>query len=783
MLRPSRRRAAPRAPLEGRERFPLVGFEEELPVITKDEALAYHREGRPGKLEVVATKRTLTAHDLSLAYTPGVAEPCREIEKNPDDVFLYTGRANLVAVVTNGSAVLGLGNIGPLAGKPVMEGKGVLFKRFAGIDVFDIELDTQDPEKIIEACEMLEPTFGGINLEDIRAPECFEIEERLIESLEIPVFHDDQHGTAIISGAAFLNALELTDRRIEDTTVVFAGAGAAGIACAGLYMKLGVRRENILMTDSRGVIYEGRTDGMNKYKARFARKTEMRTLAEALDGADAFVGVSAAGLVTGEMVKSMAPKPIIFAMANPDPEILPSQVAEVRDDAIMATGRSDFPNQVNNVLGFPFIFRGALDVRARKINDEMKLAAVKALADLAREGEHGLPEEVVRAYPGERFSFGPNYIIPKPFDPRVLLYEATAVAKAAMETGVARIQIDLDEYREGLEKYLGRSREIMRTVMNQAKTQSKRIVFPEGREERILRAAEILREEGICEPILIGSEREITYRANEFGVSLEGIQVIDQRSSDQLVYYRKELMNLRRRKGVTAADAERLLNRRSYFGVMMVRMGDAHGLVAGVTKSYPESIRPALAVIGKADGHELAAGVYLIIQERRVLFFADGAVNFNPNAEELADICRLGASTAEWFGYKPRVAVLSYSNFGSVRNADVDRLSKAVELARERMPDIEIDGEMQADIALEPGKRGGRFPFSPLDGEANVLIFPGLNAAHIAVRLMGSIGGASVVGPILVGLRSAVNYTTPTATVEDIINLTAITVLQSQKEY
>jgi malate dehydrogenase (oxaloacetate-decarboxylating)(NADP+) len=752
-------------------------------VITRDEALAYHREGRPGKLEVVATKRTLTARDLSMAYTPGVAEPCREIEKNPDNAFLYTGRGNLVAVVTNGSAVLGLGNIGALAGKPVMEGKGVLFKRFAGIDVFDIELDTQDPEKIIEACELLEPTFGGINLEDIRAPECFEIEERLIESLEIPVFHDDQHGTAIISAAAFLNALELTDRRIENTTVVFAGAGAAGIACADLYVKLGVRAENILMTDSRGVIYEGRTDGMNKYKARFARKTDARTLADALEGADAFVGVSAAGLVTKEMVKSMADQPIIFAMANPDPEILPSEVLEVRDDAIIATGRSDFPNQVNNVLGFPFIFRGALDVRARKINDEMKLAAVKALADLAREGEHGLPEEVVRAYPGERFTFGPNYIIPKPFDPRVLLYEATAVAKAAMDTGVARIQIDLDEYREGLERHLGRSREIMRSVMNQAKAQPKRIVFPEGREERILRAAEILCEEGICEPILIGSEREIKYRADQFGVSLDGIQVVDQRDSDRLVYYRKELVNLRRRKGVTAADAERLLNRRSYFGVMMVRMGDAHGLVAGVTKSYPESIRPALEVIGTAEGHRAAAGVYMIIQEARVLFFADGAVNFNPNAEELADICQLGAETAQWFGFTPRVAVLSYANFGSARNPDIERLSKAVELARERMPEIQIDGEMQADIALEPGKRSSRFPFSTLEGEANVLIFPGLNSAHIAVRLMGSIGGASVVGPILVGMRSAVNYTTPTATVEDIINLSAISVLQAQKEY
>ena len=752
-------------------------------MITKDDALAYHREGRPGKLEVVATKRTVTARDLSLAYTPGVAEPCREIEKNPDDAFLYTGRANLVAVVTNGTAVLGLGNIGPLAGKPVMEGKAVLFKRFAGIDVFDIELATEDPEKIIEACRLLEPTFGGINLEDIRAPECFEIEERLIEELEIPVFHDDQHGTAIISAAAFLNALELTGRRVEDTKVVFAGAGAAGIACADLYLKLGVRPENVLMTDSRGVIYEGRTDGMNKYKQRFAQPTDKRSLAEALDGADAFIGVSAAGLVTKEMVATMAPSPLIFAMANPDPEILPSEVAEVRDDAIMATGRSDFPNQVNNVLGFPFIFRGALDVRARTINDEMKLAAVKALADLAREGEHGLPEEVVRAYPGERFTFGPSYIIPKPFDPRVLLYEATAVAKAAMETGVARIQIDLDEYRDDLEKYLGRSREVMRSVINQAKAEPKRVVFPEGREERVLRAAQILREERICEPILIGSEREIRHRAGEFGVSLDGIQIADQRTSDRRVYYRKELVKLRRRKGVTEDDAERLLMRRSYFGVMMVRMGDAHGLVAGVTKSYPESIRPALEVIGKAEGHELAAGVYLVIQEGRVLFFADAAVNFNPSAEELADICALGASTAQSFGFEPRVAVLSYSNFGSVRNEDADRLSRAVALARERLPDIQVDGEMQADIALDPVKRASRFPFSTLQEEANVLIFPGLNSAHIAVRMMGSIGGAAVVGPILMGMRSAVNFTTATATVEDVINLTAITVLQAQKEY
>jgi malate dehydrogenase (oxaloacetate-decarboxylating)(NADP+) len=752
-------------------------------VITKDDALEYHRVGRPGKIEVVPTKSVITARDLSLAYTPGVAEPCRAIQKRPDDAYLYTARSNLVAVVTNGTAVLGLGNIGALAGKPVMEGKGVLFKRFAGVDVFDIELATEDPEEVILACKLLEPTFGGINLEDIRAPECFEIEERLIEELEIPVFHDDQHGTAIISAAAFLNALELTHRKIEDVKVVFAGAGAAGIACAQLYLDLGVRRENILMTDSRGVVYKGRTDGMNKYKERFAVETDARTLADALRGADAFVGVSAAGLVTKDMVRTMADRPIIFAMANPDPEITPPEVAEVRDDAIMATGRSDYANQVNNVLGFPFIFRGALDVRARKINPEMKLAAVHALAELARQGEQGLPEEVRHAYPGERFDFGPKYIIPKPFDPRVLIWESSAVAQAAMETGVARVQIDIDEYRESLERYLGRTKLVMRSVVTKAKAQPRRIVFPEGGEERVLRAVQILCEEGICEPVLLGGIEETRAKAEELGVSLDGVSIVDPRTSDRRVYYRKELANLRRRKGVTETDAERLLSRRSYFGVMMVRMGDAHGLVAGLSKSYPESVRPALEVVGLAEGHARAAGVYLVIQKERVLFFADGSVNVKPSAEQLADIAGLGAETARWFGFEPVVAVLSFSNFGSVRNPDTDRLSQAVEIARRRWPDLQIDGEMQADIALEPAKRVKRFPFCELKDEANVLIFPSLDAAHIAVRLMSTVGEASVVGPILMGMRRPVNSVQPTATVEDVVNLTAITVLQAQKEY
>ena len=752
-------------------------------MITKEEALEYHRSGRAGKIEVVATKRCDTQRDLSLAYTPGVAEPCREIVRRPDDAFLYTNRANLVAVVTNGTAVLGLGNIGPLAGKPVMEGKAVLFKRFAGVDVFDIELATEDPKEVIQVCKLLEPTFGGINLEDIRAPDCFEIEEALIEALDIPVFHDDQHGTAIISAAAFLNALELTNRRIEDVKVVFAGAGAAGIACADLYVKLGVLLENILMTDSRGVIYEGRKQGMNPYKARFARQTEARTLADALRGADAFVGVSAAGLVTKEMVRSMADQPLIFAMANPDPEITPQEVAEVRDDAIIATGRSDYPNQVNNVLGFPFIFRGALDVRARKINVEMKLAATRALADLAKQGAQGMPDEVIRAYEGERFEFGPRYIIPKPFDPRVLLWEASAVAEAAMRTGVARIDIDLGEYRERLERYLGGSREVMRSVMNKAKRESKRIVLPEGTEERVLRAVQILCEEGLAESILLGDEDDVREKAEILGVDLKGVSVIDPKKSEKRIYYRKELANLRRRKGVTEGDAARLLQRRSYFGVMMVRMGDAHGLVAGLTKSYPESVRPALEIVGLAEGHRRAAGVYIIIQPKRVMFFADAALNIRPSAEDLADIAGLGAATAQWFGFEPAVAMLSFSNFGSAHSEHSNLVGDAVRIAQARWPDLQIDGEMQADIALEPSKRASRFPFSALKDEANVLIFPNLESGHIAVRLMGSAGEASVVGPILMGMRSPVNSLQPTASVEDIVNLTAITVLQAQKEY
>ncbi len=753
-------------------------------MISKKDALDYHSEGRAGKIEVVPTKPALTARDLSLAYTPGVAEPCREIYRHPDDVFRYTARSNLVAVVTNGTAVLGLGNIGALASKPVMEGKGVLFKRFAGIDVFDLELDTDDPDKVIEVCKLLEPTFGGINLEDIRAPDCFYIEEKLIEALDIPVFHDDQHGTAIISAAAFLNALELTNRNIETCKVVFAGAGAAGVACAELYLKLGVKRENMLMTDSRGVIYTGRTDGMNPYKERLAIETEARTLEDALRGADVFVGVSSAGLVTKSMVRSMADQPLIFAMANPDPEVTPADVRDVRDDAIMATGRSDYPNQVNNVLGFPFIFRAALDVRARTINSEMKMAAVHALADLAKQGEQGLPDEVRLAYPGERFEFGPNYIIPKPFDPRVLIYEASAVAQAAMETGVARIQLDIEEYRHQLERYRGHTRQVLRTVLNKAKSQQrKRVVFPEGDEERVLRAIEIVREEDLAEPVLLGDERGIADRARELGIDLGGVSVIDPRTSERSAYYRRELLQMRRHKGVTVPDAERLIASRSYFGVMMVRLGDAHGLVTGLTKSYPESIRPSLELIGVAEGGERAAGVSLVIQNERVLFFADTSINVAPDAEMLAEIAGLAASMAEWFGYEPTVAVLSVSNYGSYRGEESRRLAEAVQIARRRWPDLKIDGEMQADLALDPAKRSSRFPFSEIEDAANVLVFPNLQAAHIGLRLMDAASDASVVGPIMMGMKSPVNSLQPTASVEDIVNMTAITVLQAQKEY
>ncbi len=581
--------------------------------VTKQEALDYHFGSRPGKVEVVSSKPCLTQRDLSLAYTPGVATPCLEIEKNPQDAFKYTAKGNLVAVLTNGTAVLGLGNIGALAGKPVMEGKGVLFKRFADVDVFDIELDTLDPDEIIKTCQLLEPTFGGINLEDIKAPECFYIEETLKKTMKIPVFHDDQHGTAIISGAALSNALEITGKKIADVKIVVNGAGAAGVACAEHYICMGARRENITLCDTKGVIYKGRKEGMNPYKARFAHETTMRTLEEAAKGADVLLGLSSKGAFTPEMIASLAPRPVVFAMANPDPEITYDEARAVRDDVIMATGRSDYPNQVNNVLGFPFIFRGALDVHATTINEEMKLAATTALASLAKED---VPDSVCRAYGVERLKFGPDYIIPKPFDPRVLVWEAAAVAKAAMDSDVAQQPVDLIEYREQLEKRLGKAHGLMRMMIHKAKAAPKRVVFPEGSHEKILRACHVLLEEKIATPVLIGRSDKIQRTAADLGIDLDGAVIVEPENDPRRNEYVQEFYQLRQRRGVTPAAAREMMNDRNIFGSMMVRMGDADALVSGVSQNYPDTIRPALQVIGVRDGIHKVSGFYLIITRK-----------------------------------------------------------------------------------------------------------------------------------------------------------------------
>ncbi|MEE9264895.1 MAG: phosphate acetyltransferase [Vicinamibacteria bacterium] len=747
-------------------------------MIRKQEALEYHSGGRKGKIEVNSTKPCRTQRDLSLAYTPGVAEPCLEIKANPEDVFNYTARGNLVAVVTNGTAVLGLGNIGPMAAKPVMEGKGVLFKRFADIDVFDIEIGSTDPDEMIRVVKLLEPTFGGINLEDIKAPDCFYVEEELKKTMNIPVFHDDQHGTAIISGAAFLNALELTGKRISELRAVYNGAGAAGIACAQLMMGLGVKAEDTIMCDSKGVIYKGRTEGMNPYKARFALDTKKRTLAEAMKGADLFVGVSVKGSVTKEMVASMNDKPIIMAMANPDPEITYEDATSVRTDLIMATGRSDYPNQVNNVLGFPFIFRGALDVRARAINEEMKAAAVRALADLAKED---VPDSVMRAYGVEKMRFGPDYIIPKPFDPRVLTWVAPAVARAAMETGVARIQIDIDEYRDRLEAKLGRGREVMRTIIARAKKEAKRIVFPEGEEDKILRAAHVLIDEHVAQPILLGRPDVVRGKMKELGLEFHGASVILPRSSPEFDRYVEELYKLRNRRGVTRSEAQELMNNHNVFGSMMVNLGDADAMVAGLTQHYPDTIRPALQVIRIKSDVKKVAGVYMMIFKDDVKFFADTTVNIEPTAEDLAEIAIGTAEVARRFNIEPRVAMLSFSNFGSTRHPLADKVRIATELVRQRAPELEVDGEMQADTAVVREILTETYPFSTLKSEANVLIFPSLEAGNAAYKLMQRLGEAEAIGPILMGLRKPVHVLQRGAEVDEIVNMAAIAVVEAQE--
>jgi len=748
-------------------------------MIRKEDALDYHSRDRRGKLEVIASKPCLTQRDLSLAYTPGVAEPCRVIEKNPDEVYTYTAKANLVAVVSNGTAVLGLGDIGPLAAKPVMEGKAVLFKRFADIDVFDIELDTHDPEEVIRACELLEPTFGGINLEDIKAPECFHIEETLVERLNIPVFHDDQHGTAIISGAAVLNALELVGKKVGETKVVFNGAGAAGIACATLYETLGVKRENMILCDSKGVIYAGRAERMNKYKEYFASDTKARTLAEAMVGADVFVGVSVADCVSQDMVRSMADNPVVFAMANPDPEITYTDAKAARDDIIIATGRSDYPNQVNNVLGFPFIFRGALDVRATAINQEMKIAASHALANLAKEN---VSDWLGAAYGGQQFEFGRDYIIPKPFDPRVLLWVAPAVAKAAMDTGVARLTVDLDEYSDQLEARLGRARQIMRPIARRAKQHLKRIVYPEGECDKVLYAAENVIDEGIARPVLLGNQARIEQRMRELRVSLPGVEIVDIDTSPERARYADELYKLRYRRGVNKADADTLLQNSDYYAAMMLHLGDVDGVISGLTKHYPTTIRPYLEIVKTAPGIKTPAGMYIVISRGRVTFFADTTVNIDPTAEDLAHIAIACADRVkQFFNIEPRIAMLSFSNFGSVRHPLTDKMRRAAELVQELRPDLVVDGEMQADTAVDPAIVASTYPFSRVKGDANLLIFPGLSSGNIAFKLMQRLGGASTIGPILTGMRRPVHLLMIGAyEVRDIVHMTAVAAVAAE---
>jgi malate dehydrogenase (oxaloacetate-decarboxylating)(NADP+) len=746
--------------------------------ITREDALEYHARGRKGKIEVVATKPCRTSEDLSLAYTPGVAVPCLEIADDPDKVYEYTAKGNLVAVVSNGTAVLGLGNIGPLAGKPVMEGKGVLFKRFADIDVFDIEVDEEDPARFVAAVAAISPTFGGINLEDIKSPECFEIEEALKKRLKIPVFHDDQHGTAIISAAALLNALEIVGKKIGEVKVVFVGAGASAIACAKLYLSYGVRKENLRLVDKTGVIYAGRGD-MNRHKEQFAVETKERTLADALVGADVFVGLSTKGTVTGEMLKVMARDPIVFALANPDPEITPEEAKAARPDVIMATGRSDYPNQVNNVLGFPFIFRGALDVRAREINETMKMAASRALASLAK---MDVPDSVSKAYGGQTFRFGREYLIPKPFDFRVLLWVAPAVAEAAMTSGVARRPItDMGAYLHRLESMLSRSREVMSVVIEKARQDPRRIVFPEGEHPKILRAAKILAEEGICRPILLAREKEVETLARELNVPMDKVELIHCETSANLPAYARRLEELRRRDGVTVESAARLVRIRNIYAPLMLDAGDADGVISGLTQSYPDTIRPALQIVGTAPGVKRVSGLYILMLKDRTFFFADTTVNIDPTAEQLAEIALLTADAVRRFDIEPRVALISFSNFGSNTHASALKARRAVELIRAARPELPVDGEMQADFAVVPEMLEANYPWATVRSP-NILIFTSLDAANAAYKLVWRLAGAEAIGPILLGMARPVHVLQRGVDVADIVNMAAIAVVDAQEK-
>jgi malate dehydrogenase (oxaloacetate-decarboxylating)(NADP+) len=744
------------------------------------DALDYHYLGRPGKIEVVPTKPCVTARDLSLAYTPGVAVPCLAIEKNPADAYKYTAKGNLVAVISNGTAVLGLGDIGALAGKPVMEGKGVLFKRFGHVDVFDIELDTHDPDEIIKVCQLLEPTFGGINLEDIKAPECFYIEETLKKTMKIPVFHDDQHGTAIISGAGLINACEITGRDIKSVKVVISGAGAAAIACAKFYELLGVPRENFTLVDTKGVVYQGRTEGLNPYKAYFARKTKARTLADALKGADVFLGLSGKGLVSQDMVRSMAKNPIVFAMANPDPEITYDAARAARKDVIVATGRSDFPNQVNNVLGFPFIFRGALDVRATAINEEMKLAAAQALAELARQP---VPDNVSAAYGGQHFEYGPDYIIPKPFDPRVLVWEAHAVAKAACKTRVAQQPIrDWDEYRNHLEGLINKSVQVMRTLRPKTSRERKRVVFTEGETPRVIEAARIVLEEGIARPILLGKPAVIRAHAERIGLDPDTVTIIDPETSPHNEAYAQALYEWAARRGYTPQKAALRVRRPLHHGIMMLRLGHADGMVAGGDQPYVDTVGQILPLVELKPGVSRAAGMHVLLAEGRVFIFADTTVNIDPDIDQLVEITLLAADVARWFDLEPRVALLSFSNFGDNKNPRTRALRKVVAKLHRDHPNLIADGEMHGDVAVLPDFSAQNFPHSRVQGRANVLIFPDLMSANIAYKLVGNIGKREVIGPMLIGLKYPINVISYNSDVREIVNMAALSAFEAQSQ-
>lgn len=751
--------------------------------LRKQQALEYHAKGRPGKIEVVPTKEAKTQRDLSLAYSPGVAEPCLEIAANKENVYKYTAKGNLVAVISNGTAVLGLGDIGPEAGKPVMEGKGVLFKIFADIDVFDIEINEQDPEKFVAIVKALEPTFGGINLEDIKAPECFYIEKRLKEELSIPLMHDDQHGTAIISAAALLNACALQKKKMEKLRFVVSGAGAAAVACMKLYVALGARKENFWVYDSKGLVHESRTD-LDELKKEFIAKGKNLTLAEAMKDADVFIGLSKGGILSKEMIKSMAKNPIVFAMANPDPEISWEEATEARKDIIMATGRSDYPNQVNNVLGFPYIFRGALDVRARQINEAMKLAAVYALAELAKTA---VPDIVTMAYNESTISFGPNYIIPKPLDPRLLATVAPAVAKAAIESGVAQSPIkDWDQYTTELNKRLGLDNQVMRAIGNKARRDPKRIVFAEADNIKILKAAQLVFDEGIGFPILLGNEEKIKAMAEENGVDLGGLPVFDPRS-DALEEKRNQFGDLffakRNRKGFNVHESRKIMKDRNHFGAMMVECGEADAMISGLTKNYPDTIRPAIQVIGMEDGVTKIAGMYMMLTKKGPLFLADTTVNFNPTAEELAEITLLAAKEIRQFNITPRIAMLSYSNFGSSDSPEARMVARARAIVKEKNPSLIVDGEMQASVAFNKELMQDNYPFCELaDTDVNVLIFPNLASGNIAYNLMKELDTADAVGPILLGLKKPVHILQLGSSIRSILNMAVIAVVDAQQK-